>query len=109
VRGAGAPVLTPFLLVGSLTKDYTVALDASGTYGSGTVLALTPRVKSKDLKRIELVVDPADGHVVEWIVIDVNDDVDRYSFDGVDTATAPAASRFTVDPNAMSTYKIVTT
>ena len=107
VRNGAEPPSTPFLLVGSLTKDYTVALDVSGTYGTGTVLALTPRAKSNDVKRIELVVDPADGHVEEWIVIEPDDNVNRFIFDGVDTTTAPAASLFTVNLKAMPSYKIV--
>jgi chaperone LolA len=107
LAGSSLPASAAFLLGGSLTKSYTVALDVSGTYGKGTVLALTPRTPSAEVKELELVVDPSDGHVVESIVINSNGDVNHFTFDGVDTKTAPSATAFTVNPKSLPTYKVV--
>jgi chaperone LolA len=107
LAGSSLPASAAFLLGGSLTKSYKVALDVSGTFGNGTVLALTPRTPSAEVKELELVVDPSDGHVLESIVIDSDGDVNHFTFDSVDTKTAPAATAFTVDPKAMTGYKVV--
>lgn len=112
VAGETLPASAAFLIGGDLTKDYTIAFDATGTYGGkgAVVLALTPTTPQAQVKTLALVVDPSDGHVAESIVIAPGGDVNHFVFDAPDTKTAPAASLFTVDTKALAKqrYRVVT-
>jgi outer membrane lipoprotein carrier protein len=66
---------------GDLAKDFTPALDASGTYGGkgDLVLALTPKASSAQYKKLFLVVDPS-YRVKESIIIDGAGNTNHFRF-----------------------------
>lgn len=91
-------------LTGSATlgKDFNLALDPSGK------LELTPKQPSAALAKLQLVVDPKDGHVSESIVTGSSGDVEDVTFSNVDTATAVGASDFVVVLKNFPNYKVTT-
>jgi outer membrane lipoprotein carrier protein len=108
--GSTLPAAVSFLTGGaSLAKDFTLALDASGTYGGPdvTVLALTPKQANAEYKQVLFVVE-ADGHIRASIVIGNNDDINRFDFTAVDTKATIAAATFQLAPEKQyPTYRVV--
>lgn len=107
--GSTLPAAVSFLTGGAaLAKDFTIALDASGTYGGPdvAVLALTPKQASAEYKQVLFVVE-ADGHIRASIVIGNNGDVNRFEFSAVDTKASIAAATFRLDPaKQYPTYRL---
>jgi len=76
------PVAVTFLYgQGDLAKDFTPTLDP-GKYGvkGDLVLKLTPKQPSAQYKHLWLVVDPADYHVKESIVLEASDNLNHFRF-----------------------------
>jgi outer membrane lipoprotein carrier protein len=67
---------------GDLAADFTPEIDKSGTYGgkSDLVLKLLPKATSAQYKTLHLVVDPADYHVKESIVVDSAGNKNHFRF-----------------------------
>jgi outer membrane lipoprotein carrier protein len=67
---------------GDLAKDFTAALDTSGTYGKegDIVVELTPKVASTQYKKIYLVVATSNYRVKESVVIDGGGIVNHFRF-----------------------------
>jgi outer membrane lipoprotein-sorting protein len=80
----------------ALTTAFDIELSTSGKYGngSGTVLELTPKLASSQYKQLIFVVDSADWHVLESIVIATNGDVDDFTFFRPNLTTAPSSELF---------------
>jgi outer membrane lipoprotein-sorting protein len=103
------PAAVSFLTGGStLTSQFTVAINTSGTYGTkGTVvLELTPKQPSAQYKQLFFVIDPADWHVKESIVIDSSGDTNHFQFFAPDLTTPVKPTLFQVNPAALPTYKL---
>lgn len=76
------PVAITFLYgKGDLKADFNAALD-KGKYGrkGDVVLKLTPRQPSAQYKNLWLVVDPADFHVRESIILEANDNLNHFRY-----------------------------
>jgi outer membrane lipoprotein-sorting protein len=105
------PAAVSFLTGGAaLTSQFAVAIDTSGTFGTkgSVVLELTPRQPSAQYKQLFFVVDQADWHVKESIVIDSSGDTNQFSFYGPDLTTPVKSTLFQVNPAALPTYKRTT-
>jgi outer membrane lipoprotein carrier protein len=79
------PVAVTFLSgQGKLTAEFDVALDP-GKYGgkADICLKLTPKQPSAQYKNLWLVVDPADFHVKESIILETSDNVNHFTFAGI--------------------------
>jgi outer membrane lipoprotein carrier protein len=77
------PVAVTFLYgKGDLARDFTAALDTSGTYGakSDYVLELTPRKPSAQYKKLYLVVDPGNYRVKQSVVIEASGNSNHFRF-----------------------------
>ena len=76
------PVAVTFLYgQGDLKKDFTAALDPGKYGGKGDlVLKLTPRQASAQYKTLWLVVDPADFHVEESVILEASGNVNHFLF-----------------------------
>jgi outer membrane lipoprotein carrier protein len=77
------PVAVTFLYgKGDLRRDFSAALDSSGTYGKSTdhVIKLTPRKPSAQYKLLYLVVDPANYRVKQSIVIEASGNINHFRF-----------------------------
>lgn len=110
VQNSSVPVAVAFLAgAATLDADFHVAFDTSGHYGGkdATVLALTPKHPSAAYKQLFFVVDPADGHVGESIVLDSSGNTSDFSFDNPDLKKAVDPNWFRVDPKALPTYKLI--
>lgn len=90
------PAAVAFFAGGSLTADFRVARDDSGTYGKAgqEVLELVPRDPAAAVATLWLVVDPATDDVVRSIVRNQAGDLSSFSFGSPDTSTVPPATRF---------------
>jgi len=101
VQGAALPAAVTFLTGGDLAKQFTVALDETGAYAAkgAPVLKLTPKVASAQYKAVYFVVEPADGHVRESVVINSSGDVERFKFYAPDLKSPIDASLFQIDPH----------
>jgi outer membrane lipoprotein carrier protein len=97
------PVAITFLYgQGDLAKDFVISLDP-GKHGQkgDHVLKLVPRQPSAQYKHLWLVVDPADFHVKESIVVEASDNVNHFTFFNILSNAAAKyvkASLFTFKP-----------
>lgn len=110
VQGSVVPAAVAFLAgTGTLAADFHVAFDTSGHYAGkdATVLALTPKHPSAAYQQLFLVVDGADGHVRESIVLDSNGNTSDFSFYRPDLKKPVEKTWFEVDPKALPTYKVI--
>ena len=109
-QGGTLPAAVSFLTGGaSLTTQFNVAFNTSGTYGGNgaTVLELTPKQPSAQYKQLFFVVDPSDWHVSESVVIDSSGDINDFRFYNPDFQAAVKATLFQVSPASVPTYKLV--
>ncbi len=94
-----------------LAKDFKASIAAKSGFGGGTdvVVQLDPKTASASYKEVFLVVDPADGHIKETVVIDSSGDVNHIYFDKLDTKAAVKDSDFIadLDSKALKNYKLV--
>jgi len=77
------PVAVTFLYgQGSLSDEFKPELDTSGKYGGKDdyVVKLTPKKPSAQYKQLWLVVDPADFHVKESVILEASDNLNRFAF-----------------------------
>ena len=91
------PVAVTFLYgKGDLRRDFSAALDSSGTYGKSTdhVLKLTPRKPSAQYKLLYLVVDPVNYRVKQSIVIEASGNINHFRFYEPDTSKIVQDSYF---------------
>ncbi len=99
------PVAITFLYgKGDLSEEFVPALDP-GKYGAkgDLVLKLTPKKPSANYKHLWLVVDPADGHVKETVILEASDNVNHFRFFNVkqnDGATKVQDRLFKFNPPA---------
>lgn len=110
VQSSVLPAAVSFLTgAGNLAMQFNVALSASGTYGgkSATVLELTPKQPSAPYKQLFFVVDPADWHISESIVIDSSGDTNDFKFFHSDLTSTVKARWFQVNPSSLPTYRLV--
>lgn len=108
--GSSLPAAVSFLTGGSsLANNFTIALNTSGTYGGkgATVLELTPKTASAQYKQLFFVVDPADWHISQSIVITPNDDVQTFTFKAPDYKKPIKPATFQFTPKALPTYQLV--
>ncbi|MFH0902947.1 MAG: outer membrane lipoprotein chaperone LolA, partial [Pseudomonadota bacterium] len=76
------PVAVAFLQgEGDLARDFQASLDP-GRYGGKNdyVLKLVPRTPSAQYKQLWLVVDPADFHVKESVILESSDNINHFRF-----------------------------
>ncbi len=76
------PVAITFLYgQGDLAKDFDASMDA-GTYGGKNdwTVKLKPKQPSGQYKYLWLVVDPADGHVKESVILEVGGNINHFKF-----------------------------
>jgi outer membrane lipoprotein carrier protein len=79
------PVAITFLYgQGNLATSFSAALDA-GKYGAkgDLVVKLTPKQPSAQYKNLWLVVDPADFHVKESVILEASDNVNHFTFTNI--------------------------
>jgi outer membrane lipoprotein carrier protein len=79
------PVAVTFLYgKGDLATEFNATLDP-GKYGGkeDLVVKLTPKKPDAQYKNLWLVVDPADFHVKESIILEASDNVNRFRFENV--------------------------
>ena len=106
---SAVPAVTSFFTGGdALTSQFTVALDASGMYGTrdALVLKLTPKQPSSGYSKLFFVVDPADWHVTETVIVDSSGNASRFSFYRPDTTTAVKPSWFQVNLATLAGYRL---
>jgi outer membrane lipoprotein carrier protein len=104
------PVAVTFLFgKGDLARDFSAALDSSGTYGqkSDYVLDLTPRTPSAQYKKLFLVVDPDNFRVKQSIVIEASGNTNHFRFYSPDTKKSVADSWFVFNINKFKSYRLV--
>lgn len=104
------PVAVTFLFgKGDLARDFSAAMDESGTYGkkSDYVLELTPRTPSAQYKKLFLVVDADDFRVKQSIVIEASGNTNHFRFYSPDTKKAVQDSWFVFNINKFKSYRLV--
>jgi len=110
IQSSVLPAAVSFLTGGSaLASQFNAALNTSGAYGSKAdlVLELTPKQPSAQYKQLFFVVDPANWHVRETIVIDSNGDTSTFNFYTPDLSSTVMPSWFQVNPASLPNYKLV--
>jgi outer membrane lipoprotein carrier protein len=88
LSGSTLPVALSFLMgTGNLTKEFDVALDTPGKYGSKSdiLLLLTPKQPSARYKKLWLVVDSKNFSVKQSIVLNTKGDTNAIRFSSVKT------------------------
>jgi outer membrane lipoprotein carrier protein len=109
--GSTLPAAVAFLTGGgSLANDFTIALNTSGAYGGtgATVLELTPKSASAQYKQLFFVVDPADSHITQSIVVTPSGDVQTFTFKAPDYKTPIKPTTFQFTPRALPAYQVTT-
>ena len=95
------PVAVTFLYgKGDLKQDFTAALDPGKYGGKGDiVLKLTPKQPSAQYKNLWLVVDAADFHVRETVILEATGNINSFRFSNIrlndKTKIKPSNFRFT--------------
>jgi len=105
------PVAVTFLYgQGDLSRDFSPALDASGTYGTrgDYVLELTPRTPSAQYKKLYLVVDPGNFRVKQSIVIEASDNVNHFRFYSPNTRRQVQDTWFSFNVKKFTSYRVIT-
>lgn len=94
---------------GDLAKDFTPALDASGTYGGkgDHVLKLTPKAASAQYKLLYLVVAPDNFRVKESVIVDGAGNTNHFRFYEPNFETTVKDSYFQFNPSALKTYRVI--
>ncbi len=85
LKGQLLPVAITFLYgQGDLAKDFNASLDP-GKYGAkgDLVLKLVPKQPSAQYKQLWLVVDPADYHVKESVILEASDNLNHFRFTNI--------------------------
>jgi len=86
LSGSTLPVAVSFLMgTGDLRKEFTVAFDTAGKFGSKSdlLLVLTPKTPSARYKKLWLVVDPKDHSVKQSIVLNSKGDTNAIRFSSI--------------------------
>src|SRR5262249_53987989 len=112
LRADPLPAAATFLTgKGKLHRQFSAALDVSGTYGGAgaTVVLLVPKRRTAAYAKLYLVVD-ASGAVSQTVVVDAAGNTSVFAFGDVDTATAIDDRLFAVDTSVQKLrhYRIVT-
>ncbi len=91
----------------NLRTQFDVSLNTSGIYGTGdaTVLELRPKQQAPTYNRLFFVVDTADWHVGEAIVVGANGDTVEFKFYAPDVKRAVKEPWFQVAPGSLPTYQ----
>jgi outer membrane lipoprotein-sorting protein len=96
---------------GDLAKDFTPAIDTTGTYGAkgNLVLKLTPKSPSTQYKHLYLVVAPATFQVLESIIIDGANNKNHFRFFDSNFKAADKDATFELDEKspALKNFRIV--
>jgi outer membrane lipoprotein-sorting protein len=104
------PVAVTFLYgKGDLNRDFNAEIDKTGAYGGkgDTVLKLTPKQPSAQYKTLYLVVDPADGHVTQSVIVDSSNNVNQFRFFNADFKAPVKDSTFDFNPQSLPNYQVV--
>jgi outer membrane lipoprotein carrier protein len=104
------PVAVTFLYgTGDLKKEFSAALDTSGTYGgkSDLVLKLTPKQPSAQYKNLYLVVNKSDYHVSQSVIVDSSNNVNHFQFFAPDFEAPVKDTWFEFDPRSVPNYRVV--
>jgi hypothetical protein len=100
------PVAVTFLYgQGNLGQTFDASGCATPYGGTGDeCVDLKPKTPTNDYKKVSLVVDAADGHVKESIILDASDNLNHFVFSDVRTNNSgdAATGLYAVDPNALS-------
>jgi outer membrane lipoprotein carrier protein len=105
------PVAVTFLYgKGDLKTDFTAKIDAKSKYGAkgDIVLEMTPKVTSTQYKTLYLVVDKANYHVKESIIIDSAGNVNHFRFYEPDFDSTVKDSLFVFNKKSVKNYRITT-
>jgi outer membrane lipoprotein-sorting protein len=109
-QSSALPAAVSFVTGGTaLASQFAAVVVGSGKFGTKqtVVLRLTPKQPSAACKELFLVVEPADWHVKESIVINSNGDENHFWFFAPNLAATVKPSLFQVNPSALPTYKLV--
>jgi outer membrane lipoprotein carrier protein len=104
------PVAVTFLYgTGDLKKEFSAALDTTGTYGgkSDLVLKLTPKQPSAQYKNLYLVVNKSDYHVSQSVIVDSSNNVNHFQFFAPDFEAPVKDTWFEFDPRSVPNYRVV--
>lgn len=104
------PVAVTFLYgKGDLKRDFNPAIDTSSSYGTkgDVVLKLTPKQPSAQYKALYLVLNPADYHVKESVIVDSSNNTNHFHFYAPDFEKPIKDSWFQFDPASVKSYRIV--
>ncbi len=94
---------------GDLARDFTPALDTTGTYGGKTdrVLKLTPKASSAQYKALYLVVDSESSRVKESVIIDGAGNSNHFRFYEPNFEATVKDSWFEFDAKSVKTYRVI--
>lgn len=104
------PVAVTFLYgTGDLKKEFSAAIDTTGTYGSkdDLVLKLTPKQPSAQYKNLFLVVNKKDFHVSQSVIVDSSNNVNHFEFFRPDFEEPIKDTWFEFDPRSVPNYRVV--
>jgi outer membrane lipoprotein carrier protein len=104
------PVAVTFLYgKGDLTSEFNAAIDTDSKLGGkdDVVLKLTPKQPSAQYKTLFLVINPADDHVKQSIIVDASNNQNQFMFFDQDFAASLKDSLFQFDPRAVPGYRII--
>ena len=104
------PVAVTFLYgKGDLKGEFNAAVDTSGTYGGKDeiVLKLTPKQPSAQYKTLFLVVNKADFHVSQSVIVDSSNNVNHFRFFAPDFDSPIKDTWFEFDPRSVPNYRVV--
>jgi outer membrane lipoprotein-sorting protein len=104
------PVAVTFLYgKGDLKAEFNSAVDTSGTYGGKDeiVLKLTPKQPSAQYKSLFLVVNKADFHVSQSVIVDSSNNVNHFRFFAPDFDSPIKDTLFEFDPRSVPNYRVV--
>jgi len=108
-QNSALPAAVSFLTGGSsLTSQFDVALNTSGTIGgtNATVLELTPKQPSAQYSKLYFVVDPSNWRVKESVVIDSSGDTNTFKFYAPNLASTVRPQWFQVNPSSLPRYTL---
>jgi outer membrane lipoprotein-sorting protein len=93
----------------SLSTRFDVVLNPSSRFGGAgsVVLELTPKQASAGTRMLSFVVNTADWHVTESIVVDDAGNTNDFSFNNTSLVRPVRASLFQLAPSSVPRYKLV--
>ena len=104
------PVAVSFLYgKGDLKTEFNAAIDTSSKYGAKgeVVLKLTPKKPSAQYKNLFLVVNPADFHVTQSVIIDSSNNINHFRFFTPNFEKPIDAKWFEFDEKSVKNYRVV--